>query len=154
MFSLLSINKLLNLSRVPSGNLYWLNSVNADLNPGRIFFFLHWNSSMSVITSPKTQSGLFTIYFLKKEVYYTKLKYSRVPQFDTSSGAVASFLSGMYGFLVCEKFGFELLDSGDFLFFVVYLVWASLVAVTYTQVLNHTTYITKLPYTLFYSFFK
>lgn len=66
-------------------------------------------------------SDSFTIYFLTKEVFYTKLKYSRVPQFDTSSGAVASFLSGLFGFMVCERFGFELIDSGDFLFFVLYL---------------------------------
>ena len=66
-------------------------------------------------------SSQHTIYFLSKEVFYTKLKYSRVPQFDTSSGAAASFLSGLFGFMVCERFGFELLDSGDFLFIVLYL---------------------------------
>ena len=69
----------------------------------------------------------FYIYFLKKEIFYTKLKYSRVPQFDTSSGAAASFLSGMYGFMVSEKFGFELIDSADFLFLIIYFfcfVWA------------------------------
>lgn len=67
-------------------------------------------------------SADYTIYFLTKEVFYTKLKYSRVPQFDTSAGAAASFLSGLFGFMVCERFGFELIDSGDFLFFVIYLV--------------------------------
>ena len=67
-------------------------------------------------------SDTFTVYFLTKEVFYTKLKYSRVPQFDTSSGAVASFLSGLFGFMVCERFGFELIDSGDFLFFILYLL--------------------------------
>nr|ACX30981.1 hypothetical protein [Moneuplotes crassus] len=67
-------------------------------------------------------SSDYTIYFLTKEVFYTKLKYSRVPQFDTSAGAAASFLSGLFGFMVCERFGFELLDSGDFLFAVSYLI--------------------------------
>ena len=67
-------------------------------------------------------SNEYTIYFLTKEVFYTKLKYSRVPQFDTSSGAVASFLSGLFGFMVCERFGFELLDSGDFLFLIIYFI--------------------------------
>ncbi len=68
------------------------------------------------------QNNDFIIYFLNKEVFYTKLKYSRVPQFDTSSGAAASFLSGLYGFMVCERFGFELIDSGDFLFAVLYIL--------------------------------
>nr|QTT61058.1 hypothetical protein [Euplotes vannus] len=67
-------------------------------------------------------SADYTLYFLVKEVFYTKLKYSRVPQFDTSAGAAASFLSGLFGFMVCEKFGFELIDSGDFLFAILYLV--------------------------------
>ena len=66
-------------------------------------------------------SSFYRIFLFKQEVFYTKLKYSRVPQFDTSSGAAASFTSGFYGFLVCEKFGFELVDSGDFLFVVIYL---------------------------------
>ena len=78
----------------------------------------------------------FKIYFLKKEVYYTKLKYSRVPQFDTASGAVASFISGMYGFMVCERFGFELLDSGDFIYMVLYIIVFALVLANLTTVLN------------------
>nr|ACX30946.1 hypothetical protein [Moneuplotes minuta] len=45
-----------------------------------------------------------------------------MPQFDTSAGAAASFLSGLFGFMVCEKFGFELIDSGDFLFAILYLI--------------------------------
>jgi hypothetical protein len=85
------------------------------------------------------QTQPFNIYFFKKEIFYTKLKYSRVPQFDTSAGAVASFLSGMYGFMVCEKFGFELLDSGDFLFVVIYLVVFSLVVTSLVGVFNTTT---------------
>lgn len=52
-----------------------------------------------------------------------------MPQFDTSSGAVASLISGFYGFLVCEKFGFELIDSGDFLFMLIYvLAFASILS--------------------------
>jgi hypothetical protein len=86
-----------------------------------------------------TQTQPFNIYFFKKEIFYTKLKYSRVPQFDTSAGAVASFLSGMYGFMVCEKFGFELLDSGDFLFVVIYLVVFSLIVTALVGVFNTTT---------------
>lgn len=67
--------------------------------------------------------NLFDINFLRKERIYTKLKYSRVPQYDTVSGAAAALLAGFLGFLICEKFGFELLDSGDFYFLFMYLVF-------------------------------
>ena len=58
--------------------------------------------------------NLFDINFLRKETIYAKLKYSRSPQYDIVSGGLAAILSGFLGFLICEKFGLELLDSGDF----------------------------------------
>lgn len=73
--------------------------------------------------SQKLFKSLFDINFLKKEKLYTKLKYSRVPQYDIVSGASAALLAGFLGFLVCEKFGFELLDSGDFYFLFMYIVF-------------------------------
>lgn len=96
-----------------------------------------FNNSSLRINTPQTAN--FSIYFLKKEIFYTKLKYSRVPQFDTSAGAVASFLSGMYGFMVCEKFGFELIDSGDFLFVVMYLAVLSFIVASFVSIVNTTT---------------
>lgn len=69
--------------------------------------------------------NLFDINFLRKERMYTKLKYSRVPQYDIVSGASAALLAGFLGFLVCEKFGFELPDSGDFYFLFMYGVFFS-----------------------------
>lgn len=54
---------------------------------------------------------------------YTKLKYSRVTQFDIASGAIAALLAGFIGFLISEKFGFELADSGDFYFLLMYVVF-------------------------------
>jgi hypothetical protein len=45
---------------------------------------------------------------------YTKLKYSRCPQYDIVSGGFAAILAGFVGFLISEKFGIELVDSGDF----------------------------------------
>lgn len=66
---------------------------------------------------------LFDINFLKKERMYTKLKYSRVPQYDIVSGGSALLLGGFLGFLICEKFGFELIDSGDFYFLFIYVVF-------------------------------
>jgi len=67
--------------------------------------------------------NLFDINFLRKEKIYTKLKYSRVPQYDIVSGGAAAIFAGFLGFLICEKFGFELVDSGDFYFLFMYLVF-------------------------------
>jgi hypothetical protein len=39
------------------------------------------------------------------------------------SGGIAALLAGFIGFLVCEKFGLELLDSGDFYIAFMYAVF-------------------------------
>ena len=39
------------------------------------------------------------------------------------SGGVAAIFAGFLGFLICEKFGLELLDSGDFYFLFMYAVF-------------------------------
>lgn len=67
--------------------------------------------------------NLININFLRKERLYTKLKYSRSPAYDIVSGGAAALLSGFIGFLVSEKFGFELVDSGDFYYLFMYLVF-------------------------------
>lgn len=72
--------------------------------------------------------NLFNFNFLRKEKIYTKLKYSRVPQYDTVSGASAALFGGFLGYLICEKFGFELVDSGDFYFLFIYLVFTVFLA--------------------------
>jgi hypothetical protein len=64
-----------------------------------------------LIRTSSTQA--LTIFFIRKERAYTKLKYSRVPQYDTSSNASAALLAGLLGFIISEKFGFEMVDSGD-----------------------------------------
>ena len=66
---------------------------------------------------------LFDVNFLKREKLYTKLKYSRSPAYDIVSGGVAALFSGFIGFLISEKFGIELVDSGDFYTFFMYLVF-------------------------------
>lgn len=67
--------------------------------------------------------SLFDINFLRKEKIYTKLKYSRVPQYDIVAAGVSALFAAFIGFLITEKFGFELLDSGDFYFLFMYLVF-------------------------------
>jgi hypothetical protein len=46
-----------------------------------------------------------------------------VPQYDIVSGGAAALLAGFLGFLITEKFGFELVDSGDFYFLFMYFVF-------------------------------
>jgi hypothetical protein len=77
------------------------------------------------IYSKSLTSPLFDINFLRKEKIYTKLKYSRCPQYDIVSGGFAALLAGFLGFLISEKFGIELVDSGDFYIAFMYIVIAS-----------------------------
>lgn len=80
---------------------------------------------------PKANHSLNTwfnsvnVNFLRKERLYTKLKYSRSPAFDIVSGGAAALLAAFIGFLISEKFGYELVDSGDFYYLFMYLVFAS-----------------------------
>jgi hypothetical protein len=67
--------------------------------------------------------SLFNIVFLRKEKLYTKLKYSRCPQYDIVSGGIAGLFAGFLGFLIQEKFGLELLDSGDFYIVLMYSIF-------------------------------
>ena len=80
--------------------------------------------------------SLFDINFLKKEKMYTKLKYSRSPQYDIVSGGVAAIFAGFLGFLISEKFGIELVDSGDFYTFFMYLVFISFACRPFVKVLS------------------
>lgn len=74
-------------------------------------------------TFTDTLRNLVNINFLRKERLYTKLKYSRSPAYDIVSGGAAALLAGFLGFLVSEKYGFELVDSGDFYYLFMYLVF-------------------------------
>lgn len=89
----------------PLKNLYYYNTV----SPTRVFS----PTTTSVLTKSLTLP-LFDAHFLRKEKLYTKLKYSRCPQYDIVSGGFAAILAGFIGFLISEKFGIELVDSGDF----------------------------------------
>lgn len=70
-----------------------------------------------------TYANLININFLRKERLYTKLKYSRSPAYDIVSGGAAALLAGFIGFLISEKFGYELVDSGDFYYAFMYGVF-------------------------------
>ena len=98
-----------------------------------------------VNTSPprfKTFTNLFDINFLRKERLYTKLKYSRCPQYDIVSGGFAALFAGFIGFLISEKFGIELVDSGDFYIVLMYAVFA--VMFLRPLILSYSKY--KTPY--------
>jgi len=82
-------------------------------------FFLF---STSPIKEANSLKGV-TFFFLRKEQIYTKLKYSRCPQYDIVSGGIAALFSAFLGFLISERFGLELLDSGDFYFGFMYGVF-------------------------------
>ena len=69
--------------------------------------------------------NLVNVNFLRKERLYTKLKYSRSPAYDIVSGGSAALLAAFLGFLISEKYGFEMVDSGDFYFLFMYLVFIS-----------------------------
>ena len=76
-------------------------------------------------------SLLNQINFIKTEQIYTKLKYSRVPIYDTVSGGAACLFAGFIGFLVSEKFGFEITDSLDIYIYYFYLIFISLASFIY-----------------------
>lgn len=80
--------------------------------------------------------NIFDINFIKKERIYTKLKYSRVPQYDIVSGGVAAIFAGFLGFLICEKFGFELIDSGDFYYLFIYIVFLSMFSKLFLKIMS------------------
>ena len=82
--------------------------------------------NLSVITRTQSVNSLFNltnVNFLRRERLYTKLKYSRSPAYDIVSGGAAALLAGFLGFLVSEKYGFELVDSGDFYYLFMYIVF-------------------------------
>jgi hypothetical protein len=66
----------------------------------------------------------FDIHFLLKEMHYSKLKYSKTAERDIVSSGSAAIFAGFIGFLISEKFGIELVDSGDFYFAFMYAVFS------------------------------
>lgn len=121
---------------------YWVlaysNSLKFQLSNAKLINFNPLPASLSITPNPfkagKAHLGEYenplstyqkiNIVFLRKERIYTKLKYSRCPQYDMVSGGMAALFSAFLGFLITEKFGLELLDSGDFYIAFMYGVFA------------------------------
>lgn len=85
----------------------------------------YFNSDFPPLKARSITTSIFDIHFLRKEKLYTKLKYSRCPQYDIVSGGFAALLAGFIGFLISEKFGIELVDSGDFYIAMMYGVFVA-----------------------------
>lgn len=104
--------------------LNYYNTTKSTLNIYNNFSKCYFNDNLSDTLLYKFLNlNNFYLFIFKKEKIYTKLKYSRVPQVDIASGSVASLFAGLVGFLITEKFGFELLDSGDFYILIVYVLF-------------------------------
>jgi hypothetical protein len=107
-------------------NEYYINFYkNSNKNSSNSYLLLYYFSNF-FNTKKNSYNDLLSnvnIFYLKHERTYTKLKYSRVPQADIVSGGLAALFAGFIGYLISEKFGFELIDSGEFYFLVMYLVF-------------------------------
>jgi hypothetical protein len=93
-------------------NNNFFKNINDSLNYKKNLSTLLQKTNSNYSSSYNTDN--FNLNFIKKEYTYTKLKYSRTPGYDIVSGGSAVILAGFLGFLVSEKFGIELVDSGDF----------------------------------------
>lgn len=105
------------------------------------------NQSGYFITTSTLQ--LFDINYLKRERLYTKLKYSRSPAYDIVSGGAAAFFASFIGFLISEKFGIELVDSGDFYIVFMYGIFIALslkpfMRIVQTSQVFYTTFLLRL----------
>ena len=86
-----------------------------------VWFMRKYQSKKQHHVNPN--NSLINVNFLRKERLYTKLKYSRSPAYDIVSGGSAALLAAFLGFLISEKYGFELVDSGDFYYLFMYLTF-------------------------------
>ncbi len=146
-------------SSLQNVNIYKKYSSNADtytdlfLNPKNTMLLqsssLKTDKLIGLASQESTRSlptwfNLININFLRKERLYTKLKYSRSPAYDTVSGGAAAIFAGFLGFLVSEKFGMELVDSGDFYFLTMYLVFLSFSVKPLLTTLNPSTPLSEI----------
>jgi hypothetical protein len=129
--------------------LFNFNQKNSDinLNPSNSPKAPYLNSKVSKTLSPSSKKGtslvkslsiynIFDINYIKRERLYTKLKYSRSPAYDIVSGGAAAFFAAFIGFLISEKFGIELVDSGDFYIAFMYGVFIALAFKPFMRILQ------------------
>ncbi len=102
--------------------LYTLNNSHllTKFNVSKLWYLLNEENEPSYHHLNSLYNNI-NMHFLRKERLYTKLKYSRTPSYDIVSGGAAALLAAFFGFLILEKFGFELVDSGDFWYLVMYV---------------------------------
>ena len=133
---------------------YSANSTNSLLSTLRLLETTSNIPSLNNHKSSYSAENLININFLRYERLYTKLKYSRSPAFDIVSGGAAALLAGFLGFLISEKFGFELVDSGDFYYLFMYIVFGAFILkpLLYMSNSNHSI-LSSLSYRNFLSFF-
>merc|ERR1712001_359926 len=89
-------------------NLNFKNSIHSSKIQSRTtYFFLSFpkltNAKKNKINQPVRSFSVYfpvvyDINFLRKEKIYTKLKYSRCPQYDIISGGFAAIFAGFIGF--------------------------------------------------------
>lgn len=145
---------------IPPFNFYWAiffytNFLNTTLPLSPALQYWKQYSRQFFGFSAKTMKLNFNIWFIRKEYCYTKLKYSRTPAFDIVSGGVAALFAGFLGFLVCEKFGFELLDSGDFYMILMYSIFFLFSLRLWLRIFSfsHQSFFVKAPF-FFFLFFS
>jgi hypothetical protein len=115
-----------------------LNSHSSEFTPLNLYKHSISDDSTKLnhLMSSSLTHLLFDINFIKKERLYTKLKYSRSPAYDIVSGGAAALLSAFIGFLISEKFGIELVDSGDFYIGFMYVVFIALACKPLLRILD------------------
>ncbi len=132
IFLLLSIDKKF-LPRSPKKNsflskkdkytLKWYRSFPRKYKLSKLNLEFDFGKTKKTSMYTNSFKTLINVNILRRERLYTKLKYSRSPAYDIVSGGSAALLAGFLGFLVSEKYGFELVDSGDFYYLFMYLVF-------------------------------
>jgi len=137
-------NKLTSPNQTLNNNTQLLDNIN--------------RSSVPTLIQPNqntyTSENLVNINFLRYERLYTKLKYSRSPAYDIVSGGAAALLAGFLGFLISEKFGFELVDSGDFYYLFMYIVFGVFLLKPLLYISNvNTSILSTLSYRNIVNFF-
>jgi len=116
-------NTIIEISKFLSKDLKCADYTKYDIN--RLFSTTKAKKNKQIWGGLVSWENVININFLQKERLYTKLKYSRSPAYDIVSGGAAALFAGLLGFLTSEKFGFELVDSGDFYYLFMYVVFLS-----------------------------